>query len=117
MRLQSTLSEKIKQEEIVKAKLQIGVVTNYNPRSRTVDLEAVEGGTKFIYSNVLLPSFGTGIRPHIANEMHVVFGFIGDNREFPVVMSFLTGNGVGPTEASDVSILGRVGRLYVGQSI
>ncbi len=118
MRLSTAFDSQLRDELASKAKLQVGVVRNYNSRARTLDLETVEGGTTTLYTGVVVPSFGSGFRPATIKEnTYVVFGFIGESRDIPVVISILTGNGISSSEAADVSIVGRVGRLFMGQHV
>lgn len=118
MRLNTAFDHQLKNELGSKAKLQVGVVRNYNPRARTMDMETVEGGITTLYSGVVVPSFGSGFRPStIKDGTYAVFGFIGESRDIPVILSILTGNGISSSEATDVNIIGRVGKLFMGQHL
>lgn len=116
MRLQTAVDQRIQSEVGSKANIQVGISKNYNPRARTIDIETVEGGVAVTYSGLVIPSLGLGLRPStIKDGTHIAFCFVGNNRDFPIIISFLTGNGLGPTEAEDVSVVGSIGRLSMRQ--
>ena len=112
MNIKTALNSEISRQLSPLGGIQAGVICSFNAKARTIDIKSQEGGQDIFYNGVLLPSLGTGIKvTDIKINTPVVFTFLANMRDYPIVLSILTGNGFTPDNAEDVSAIGTYGRL------
>lgn len=98
--------------------LLIGLVKSFDPITQRVEVSVDRAGGNRRYTGLPWPSLGAGIRSGAPRlNQPIVLGFVEGNSAVPVIITPLSGTGLGTEVHSDLSVMSRLGRLMLRQNL